>query len=178
MLRNRDLKKELVKAHMQTAYNYANLSKAVRRKVGCIIVKDDRIISIGYNGTPKGWDNDCEHKEYMPMILDGWLSPEQIQEQWPFEEYDPDSKDNKPYRYKLATKPEVLHAELNALAKVAKSTESCEGASMFITCAPCYDCAKLVAESGIKEVFYSEIYRDKRGLDHLEKCGIRASLVE
>lgn len=160
MLRNRDLKKELVKAHMQTAYNYANLSKAVRRKVGCIIVKDDRIISIGYNGTPKGWDNVCETRTHYTITDEPYFT------------------DENGTLYGLKTKPEVLHAELNALVKVAKSTESCEGATMFITCAPCFECAKLVAESGIKTVYYSEIYRDDKGIKHLQRRGVYVEKVK
>jgi dCMP deaminase len=134
---------------MQTAKIFAELSHARRLHVGAIVVKDDRIISIGYNGMPAGWDNNCEDKVW-----------------------------DKTGDYELKTKPEVLHAESNAIAKLAKSTESGDGASMFITCAPCLDCAKMIYQSGIHEVFYGEEYRDSKGLDFLYKCGINVKKIE
>jgi dCMP deaminase len=93
---------------------------------------------------PSGWDNDCEN--YFGLDLKG--NPT------------------------LVTKPEVLHAESNAIAKLAKSTESGNGASMFITCSPCIDCAKMIYQSGIKEVFYGEEYRNNDGIEFLNKCGL------
>jgi dCMP deaminase len=129
---------------MKTAKLFAEHSSAVRKKVGAVVVKNDRIISIGYNGMPSGWDNDCEN--YFGLDLSG--NPT------------------------LVTKPEVLHAESNAIAKLAKSTESGDGASMFITCSPCIDCAKMIYQSGIKEVFYGEEYRNNDGIDFLNKCGL------
>ena len=137
------------KAHLEVASTYANLSSARRMKVGCVIVKDNRIISIGYNGMPSGWDNDCEvitHTDFTGTIV-------------------------------TKTKPEVLHAESNAIAKLAKSTESGDGASMFITCAPCMDCAKMIFQTGIKEVFYAEDYRDDAGISFLNKCGITVKQI-
>ena len=105
------------RSHMEAAQLYARLSSATRMKVGCVIVRDHRIISIGYNGMPSGWTNECETA---------------------------DEYGNMP-----KTKPEVLHAETNAIAKVAKSSESSEGATLYTTCAPCLDCAKLIYQSGI-----------------------------
>ena len=162
---------------MKTAETFAELSHARRLHVGAIVVKDDRIISIGYNGMPAGWDNDCEDKEYMSVDAGGWLDPNEIKEQWPFEEEpriqwfgdDPITVTN---RYKLKTKPEVLHAETNCIAKLAKSNESGLGATMFITHAPCLDCAKLIYQSGISHVLYRNSYRDTSGVTFLEKSGI------
>lgn len=138
------IKEKYLGTYMKTARLFAEHSSAVRKKVGAVIVKDDRIISIGYNGMPSGWDNTCEE-----------LKPQSF-----------------PHEPALVTKPEVLHAESNAIAKLAKSSESGDGASMFITCSPCIDCAKMIYQSGIKEVFYGEKYRDDAGIEFLYKCGI------
>jgi len=172
------MKEKFKQAYMDTAAIFAELSHARRLHVGAIVVKDDRIISIGYNGMPAGWDNNCEDKEYMSRDAGGWLDPDEIKEQWPFEEEpriqwfgdDPITVTN---RYKLKTKPEVLHAETNAIAKLAKSNESGLGATMFITHAPCLDCAKLIYQSGIGSVLYRNAYRDTSGVTFLEKSGIK-----
>lgn len=133
---------------MDTAERFAQLSHARRLHVGAIIVKDDRIISIGYNGMPAGWDNNCE----FPI------------------QYSDDTVE-------LKTRPEVLHAETNAIAKLAKSTESGEGASLFVTHSPCLDCAKLIYQSGINSVFYRNTYRSDDGINFLEKSGIKVTKV-
>ena len=164
------MREKFVETHMKVAEVYAELSSARRLHVGAIIVKDDRIISIGYNGMPSGWDNDCEFKEYMSGDAGGWLDPEEIYERWPFEEYDPTVESNR--RFRLVTRDVVLHAETNAIAKLAKSTESGNGATLFVTHAPCLDCAKLVYQSGINSVYYRNSYRTDEGIDFLEKCGV------
>lgn len=128
------MKQKFIDAYMDTAKRFAELSHCQRLKVGAIVVKDDRIISIGYNGMPTGWDNCCE-------------------------------ENNK-------TKNEVLHAEANALTKLAKSTESGDGASLFCTHSPCIDCAKLIVQSGISHVYYNENYRSEDGLQFLVKSGV------
>ena len=133
------MKDKLKQAYIKTAKTFAELSHAQRLHVGAIVVKDDRIISIGYNGTPKGWSNECEI-----IQEDGTLK----------------------------TKPEVLHAEMNALMKLARSTESGLDSSMFITHSPCIDCAKGIYQAGIKEVYYETDYRDSVGVDFLQKCGV------
>ena len=143
---------------MKVAETFAELSSARRLHVGAIVVKDDRIISIGYNGMPSGWDNDCEDKIYCD---DGDCLEQQL----------PKESDTWK-KYKLKTKPEVLHAETNAIAKLAKSNESGLGASMFITHAPCMDCAKLVYQSGINNVYYRNSYRDESGIQFLQKAGV------
>ena len=147
------MKDKFVQAYMKTAETFAELSSAKRLHVGAIIVKDDRIISIGYNGMPSGWDNDCED-----VIIP---SLPYLQGEGPT----------------LKTKPEVLHAETNAIAKLAKSTESGLGASLFVTHAPCLDCAKLVYQSGINTVYYRNTYRSQDGLQFLEKAGVTINKV-
>ena len=163
---------------MKTAKIFAELSHARRLHVGAIVVKDDRIISIGYNGMPAGWNNDCEHKEYMSGDAGGWLSPEEIYEQWPFEEEDIDPDLGYARRYALKTKPEVLHAESNAIAKLAKSNDSGLGADIFITHAPCIECAKLIYQSGINGVYYGENYRDDSGIEFLKKSGVNIEKLD
>jgi len=163
---------------MKTAKIFAELSQARRLHVGAIVVKDDRIISIGYNGMPAGWDNDCEHKDYMSGSAGGWLSPEEIYEQWPFEEEDIDPDLGYARRYALKTKPEVLHAESNAIAKLAKSNDSGLGADIFITHAPCIECAKLIYQSGINGVYYGINYRDDSGIEFLKKSGVNIEKLD
>jgi dCMP deaminase len=132
-------------AHMRAAHLYAELSTARRLKVGALIVKDDRIVSIGYNGMPSGWDNNCELE-----LEDGTIK----------------------------TKPEVLHAETNALAKLARSTESGLDADLFVTHSPCLDCAKLIYQSGIKRVYYANAYRDDSGIAFLKASGITVEKLD
>jgi len=161
---------------MKTAHVFSELSNARRLHVGAIVVKDDRIISIGYNGMPAGWDNNCEDIEWMGDA-GGWLSPDEIEEQWPFEGemityHSDDTVHQRINRYRLRTKPEVLHAESNAIAKLAKSNDSGDGADIFITHSPCIECAKLIYQSGIKRVFYGENYRNDDGIKFLKKSGV------
>ena len=139
------MKKKFIETYMDVAERFAQLSSAKRLQVGAIVVKDDRIISIGYNGMPSGWDNECE--EVVPP--NEWVEFEQ-----------------------LKTKPEVLHAETNAIAKLAKSSESGLGATMFVTHAPCIDCAKIVYQSGIDTVYYKNDYRSTQGLEFLTKSKV------
>ncbi len=165
-------------AHMEAAEVYAKLSSARRLKVGCVVVKDNTIISIGYNGMPSGWDNNCEDKEYMDQTAGGWLSPEEIEEQWPWSEQQLPKTEDLPWlRYKLTTKPEVLHAETNAIAKLAKSTQSGLGATMFITHAPCLECAKLIYQSGINSVLYRNSYRSDDGINFLQKASVKVEKI-
>lgn len=166
------MKRKFINAYMDVAKRFAQMSSAVRLHVGAIIVKDDRIISIGYNGMPSGWDNNCEDKEYMSSDAGGWLSPDEIEERWPYREQMFPKEDNIWRRYALKTKPEVLHAETNAIAKLAKSNDSGLGADLFVTHAPCLDCAKLIYQSGISRVYYGNNYRDDAGLKFLAKSNI------
>jgi len=164
------MKQKYVEAYMDTAKRFAELSTAKRLHVGAIVVKDDRIISIGYNGMPSGWDNNCEDKEWM-SDAGGWLDPDEIEERWPFIET---SDEDGSYigRYRLVTKKEVLHAESNAISKLARSNESGLDADLFVTHAPCMDCAKLIYQSGIKRVYFGAAYRDDSGVEFLKKSGV------
>ena len=134
---------ELDNAYIDISRRWAAMSKAQRLQVGCIIVKDNQIISDGYNGTPSGFNNNCEYDTY---------------------------KDGLPV---LVTKPEVLHAESNALMKLARSTNSSVNATMYLTCAPCFDCSKLIIQSGIKRVVFQDSYRCMEGVSLLEKAGVK-----
>ena len=158
--------------YMSISEIVSNLSHARRLKVGSVIVKDDRIISMGYNGMPAGWDNDCEDIELMNRDAGGWLSPDEVIDQWPFEGKFWVNGQEVDTRYRLKTKPEVLHAESNAIAKLARSNESGDGAILFVTHSPCMECAKLIYQSGIKKVWYKDFYRDDKGIDFLKKSGI------
>jgi dCMP deaminase len=129
------MKDKFKQAYMDVAERFAQLSHAQRAKVGAIIVKDDRIISIGYNGMPSGWDNVCEHDIHHHEL--GTTTS--------------------------VTKAEVLHAETNAIAKLAQSSESGKDAILFCTHLPCMECAKLIYQSGITEVYYREEYKAAKG---------------
>ena len=153
------MKPKFLNAHMKAAEVYSQLSSARRLQVGCVVVKDNTIIGIGYNGMPSGWDNDCEEKSYI-----------QIDEKYEF-------LDEDGFHYSLKTRPEVLHAETNALAKIARSTNSSDGASLFVTHAPCIDCAKLIHQAGINSVYYRNTYRDDFGIDFLKKCNIEVEQI-
>ena len=142
---------------MDWAKRTAQLSHARRLQVGSVIVKDDSVISYGYNGMPAGWDNNCED-ELVEHVSAGYGMP--MRE----EKY-------------LKTKPEVLHAESNAIAKLAKSSNSGSGADLFVTHMPCLDCAKLIYQSGISRVFYSENYRDDSGIKFLKKSGVEVNQI-
>ena len=114
---------------------WAENSYCRRRKVGAIIVKDQMIISDGYNGTPAGFENVCEDETGV-------------------------------------TKPYVLHAEANAITKVARSNNSSDGATLYVTASPCVECAKLIIQSGIKRVVFHELYRMTDGVDLLMRAGV------
>ena len=133
------MKPKYITLYMDIAERISQMSYAKRLQVGSVIVKENTILSYGWNGMPSDWENTCEH-----VLEDGTLK----------------------------TKPEVLHAETNAIAKVAQSTESSQGATLFCTHAPCIDCAKLIYQSGIETVYYKETYRSEDGLNFLRKSGI------
>jgi dCMP deaminase len=143
-----EMKQKWVEAFMDTAERFAQLSSAKRLQVGAVVVKDNRIISIGYNGMPAGWTNDCE------TVVQ--LSDDTVE---------------------LKTKDEVIHAEANAILKLARDGESGNGSVLFCTHAPCVHCAKLIHGAGISHVYYRESYRDTIGLDFLQKCQINLSKV-
>jgi len=159
--------------YMDLAKRCSQMSRAIRLQVGSIIVKNDNILSFSWNGTPTGWDNTCEDRVDMNWDAFGWLSLEEIEEQWPYKDPEMDPQFGLGYRrYALKTRPEVLHAEMNCLMKLARSSESGENASMFITHAPCIECAKGIYQAGIKAVYYASEYRNTDGLAFLTKSGI------
>lgn len=129
------MQRKWIDAYMDVAERFAQLSSAQRLQVGSIVVKDHRIVSVGYNGTPAGWDNICEDENFK-------------------------------------TKPEVIHAEANAISKLARDGESGLGSTLFCTHAPCIECAKLIYGAGIRKVFYRDIYKNDYGLRFLEQSGI------
>lgn len=163
------------KSYLRIALEVGSRSYAVRHKVGAVIVKDNNIISYGFNGTPSGFDNCCENEVKCDVDWDELIS----------------SLDNGssvcaaynrdcskcPHHY-LVTKPEVLHAESNAITKLARSTQSSEGATLYVTLSPCFDCAKLIIQAGIVRVVYIEKYRSEDGLKLLEKAGIQVDQIE
>lgn len=156
---------------MRTAENYAQLSHAVRLKVGAIIVKDDRIISIGYNGTPSGWSNECEKVDYVDE--NGQDYNEMIAKGYTF-----GCVSEVAGYVRRVTRPEVIHAEANAIAKLARNHESGLNSDMFITHAPCMECSKLIFTAGIKRVFYRDSYRDNTGIEFLNKCNVTIQQVK
>jgi deoxycytidylate deaminase len=124
---------------------------------------------------PAGWDNNCEDKVW-DTGAGGWLDPDEFLERFPYVEYNEDADEE--YRYGLKTKPEVLHAESNAIAKLAKSNDSGDGADIFITHSPCMECAKLIFQSGIRRVFYRENYRNDEGIKFLLRSGVEVEQIE
>ena len=130
----------LDKRYIRMAGIWAENSYCTRRQVGALIVKNQRIISDGYNGTPSGFENICEDENNV-------------------------------------TKPYVLHAEANAITKIARSNNSSDGATLYVTPSPCIECAKLIIQSGIKRVVYSEKYRLEDGLELLKRAGIEVVYV-
>ena len=137
------MKDKFVNLYIDWAHRVADLSHARRLKVGAVVVKDNHV-TYGYNGMPSGWDNNCEFEFVHPQTK----IPE------------------------LVTRKEVLHAESNAIAKLAKSNESANGADLFVTHSPCLECAKLIHQSGIRSVYYSKNYRDDAGIKFLKLSGV------
>lgn len=131
---NEEKQRLLDERYLRMAQIWSENSYCERRKVGAIIVRDNMIISDGYNGTPSGFPNICEENN--------------------------------------VTFPYVLHAEANAITKVARSNNSSEGSTLYVTASPCMECSKLIIQSGIRRVVFSDLYRIQDGLDLLRKAGI------
>jgi dCMP deaminase len=146
------MKQKFIDYYMKVAELTSTLSYAKRLQVGSVIVKGNKILATGYNGMPSGWDNECETTEIVEL----------------------DEK----FVKQLVTKQEVLHSETNAIAKVSASTESSEGATMFCTHAPCINCAKLIYQSGINNLYYRDTYRDTAGIKFLESSGVSVTKYE
>lgn len=164
-------RKDIRKIYMKMALEIAEMSYAERKKVGAIIVKDGRVISLGYNGTPKGFDNSCESKVYKEKYKP---SVSIIDEPQVINEGSETVAQNLVLDkdFYLVSKPEVIHAECNAICKVARSNDSCENAELYVTMEPCVECAKLIVQSGISKVYYYENYRLSDGNELLKKAGV------
>ena len=137
----KEKQKKFHNAYMRMADVWAELSHCKRKKVGALIVKDRKIISDGYNGTPTGFENQCEDDENQ-------------------------------------TKWYVLHAEANAILKIAASTQSCDGATLYVTMSPCRECSKLIHQAGIRRVVYKQGYSDTSGIDFLKSAGVEIEQLE
>lgn len=131
----------LDRRYLRMARIWAENSYCERRKVGALLVKDQMIISDGFNGTPAGFENVCEDQNG-------------------------------------STKPFVLHAEANALTKVARSNNSSEGSTLYITASPCMECAKLIIQSGIRRIVFNELYRITDGIDLLKRAGVECIHID
>jgi dCMP deaminase len=127
--------------YMEMAHVVSQQSRAKRAQVGALLVKDNNVLSFGFNGTPSGFDNLCETEEY-------------------------------------TTKPEVLHAESNALMKIARSTQSSEGSTLYVTLSPCFECAKLIVQAGVKRVVFGAQYRDDSSITFLKQANIEVEQNE
>jgi dCMP deaminase len=145
------VQKKWIDAYLDMAERFAKLSYAKRLKVGAIVVKDNRVISIGYNGTPAGWDNECEYIDLVETNEDSGVISK--------------------------TKEEVIHAEANAISKLARDGEAGVNSTMFCTHAPCIHCSKLIYGAGIRNVYYRNSYRDELGIEFLKKCNIEVMKV-
>ena len=130
----------LDKRYLRMARIWAENSYCQRRKVGALLVKDQMIISDGYNGTPAGFENVCEDENGV-------------------------------------TKPYVLHAEANAITKVARIGNSSEGSTLYIPASPCLECSKLIIQAGIKRVVYNDLYRIQDGLEILRRAGVECTHI-
>lgn len=147
--------------YMNVAREIAMLSHCTRSKVGAVLVKDGNVISFGYNGMPSGMDNCCEDKKYAMDEADVWMHAKELLSEWPH-------KDSTGH-YRLVTKGSVIHAEVNAVLKAAKTGTSVDGATLYLTLSPCLDCSKLVLQAGIKRVVYLETYRNLDGPNFLKQ---------
>ncbi|MCX7592718.1 MAG: deaminase [Fischerella sp.] len=159
------------RAHLKAALAYAECSTAVRLKVGAVIVKDNSVISIGYNGTPPGWDNTCEQE------VESYIDPKTLKDH---NQIKPDAvlEDGTYIVKQLKTKPEVIHAEANAIDKLARKGGGGEGAVMFCTHAPCYPCSLRIFGAGITELYYKDDYRSTDGIEFLRKAGVKVERID
>ena len=178
MTKERQLQYDI--AYMKMAKAIGELSYGIRNKVGCIIVsKNGQVISQGFNGTPTGYDNCCEDSQCSCKYVRGCAVTEKPIEEQMSVDYCSKILYGKPCQYlSLTTKKEVLHAESNAIAKCAKWISSTEGATLYVTLSPCFDCSKIIIQAGITRVCYCEEYRDKTGIDFLKKNGIIVNKIK
>lgn len=162
------MNRRMTNFYMSLAEQCALMSRAEKMQVGAVIVKNENVISFSWNGTPAGWDNSCEVKDYWDNTEED-LHYDELETLYPhFDEYG---------RYRLQTRAEVIHAERNAIDKLARSHESGLGATLFVTHAPCIECAKSIYSAGIVQVYYKNEYKNTNGLDFLRRCGVEVSRV-
>ena len=140
MTNDKNKRHQLDLRYLRMARIWAENSYCKRRQVGAIVVKNQMIISDGYNGTPSGFDNVCEEND--------------------------------------VTKPYVLHAEANAITKLARSHNSSDGATLYVTASPCLECSKLIIQAGIKRVIYGEAYRLQDGIELMRRAGIEVIQID
>lgn len=164
---------KLDKLYMDIANRIGQMSHAKRKKVGSILVKDDNIISMGWNGMPAGADNSCEYADYAPVNFTGTN-----EELWKLLADYPLVDSDTGAMYRLLTKPEVLHAETNCLMKlVASGGQSSSGSTLYVTLSPCAECAKLIKQAKISRVVYGEAYRDPKGIGWLSRHGVKVDYL-
>jgi dCMP deaminase len=162
------MKQKWIDAYLDVAERFAQLSSATRLKVGAVIVSDHRILSVGYNGQPAGWDNACEEKVFMDLNTTSLLDISEIEKKWPYTVI----IDGSYRRYSLVTKSTTIHAEQNAIAKLARDSGGGHSSEMFCTHAPCVECAKMIYSSGIRKLYYRNEYRSTDGVEFLRSCNI------
>jgi len=163
-------KEQLDKTYLLMAHQWGGTSRAVRLKVGCLVVKGGQIVSHGMNGTPYGMDNVCE-----ALDNGGEVTPvKSVKEAERLRYF---IEKDKSLSYRLVTRPEVVHAELNALLKMARMGVACEGATMYVTDSPCFECAKAIIQAGISRVVYDREYRITDGLDLLREAGVEVERI-
>lgn len=175
------MKSKYIQTYMDIAERWAQESYAIKLKVGAVIVSGDAMV-VGYNGTPEGWDNVCEDKIWMHPDAGQTFTINEIEAQWPYVAYSDvlfEGEKEPPIigRYYLKTKDEVLHAEMNAISKLGKSTLSGDGAVLFCTHNPCINCAKAIYQTGIREVYYKHDYRLDEGIYFLERAKVKVKKV-
>lgn len=178
----REKKQRYDQMYMDIAERVSQMSYGRRAKVGAIVVKDGRIISMGWNGTPSGDDNNCEDEKVETMYVDPHpKSKDDVLNAYYQEDVDDllnegwkilDFETGLLERRSLITKPSVLHAELNAIAKLAASHESAEGATVYVTLSPCVECAKIMKQAKVARVVYRDKYRITDGIDFLESRNV------
>lgn len=151
------MKKRDIELYLDLASRVSQQSYAKRLKVGAVFLTSEGVISIGYNGTPSGWDNNCEDVIYTDAVLKGDEYWDEIRQQY----------------FKLVTKPEVIHAEKNVFSKLMRQGLSTKDGTMFLTHSPCFGCSQQIYEAGVKEVYYLNDYRSNDGINFLRKAGIK-----
>lgn len=162
------MKQKFVDLYLGIANEVSKMSASRRTQVGAVAVKDHRILSIGYNGTLPGADNNCETAEF--LLGSKWISEEEAMKIW-----------GDPYveaHFRLTTKPEVVHAEANCLLKMARDGQPSLGADIFLTLTPCVECAKMMKVAGIRKVWFRDEYRDLSGVEFLKSQGIEVEQVK